>query len=75
MSPDAELLARFIDSAIAGRPHGFRRDDLQEALRRLVEQTDALVKAGDALCAMLATPNGPRANQLAWFDAKRAVGR
>lgn len=32
---DRDFLAMFIDHAVAGRPQGYRRDDLQEALRRL----------------------------------------
>lgn len=37
---DRDFLSRFIDQAVAGRPQGYRREDLQEALRRVSWRPD-----------------------------------
>lgn len=40
-NPDVAFLARFIDSSVAGRAMGYRRDDLQQALQRLEQRSEA----------------------------------
>lgn len=47
---DAGFLSRFIDDACAGRPMGYRRDELQEAVRRLEEQFEVEREAFRLAC-------------------------